>query len=110
MSREQLARLALAWLGLRFGLRLVCSKPIQPLVFGQIWAGIPESLSSSGHASDAQPGTAQGPFFSQPAGGTMSRSTEMPAQVPKAAGTDSAQRLPRAVPCRLCKAPEHAHL
>lgn len=29
VSREQLARLALAWLGLRFGLHLVCSKPIQ---------------------------------------------------------------------------------
>lgn len=31
VSREQLARLALAWLGLRFGWRLVCSKPIQCL-------------------------------------------------------------------------------
>lgn len=79
MSREQLARLALAWLGLRFGLYLVCSKPIQCL--GRFGVGFQR-------ASEAWLPKRWGP---QLAAGSMNCSTELPAQVSKAAGPVAAQ-------------------
>lgn len=79
VSRQQLARLALAWLGLKFGLYLVCSKPTQCLGrFGFGFQG----------ASEAWLPKDWGP---QPAAGTMNCSTEMPTQVSKAAGPVAAQ-------------------